>query len=169
MSHCLETESQPGIKLPVGTQIAAKGFECVKIQVAVFGDTQICSQPNLVPGARQIACLHGQAVRSVIGCCAAVAAKVVQGRCFDIGITGAPANGKLLAAQKAQAYNGAVGAVVFYPAAVRHGVICTIDMAKTQLCLRLYKPACVQVLSVAVFGADTVSPGIIIGFGRVAA
>lgn len=42
-------------------------------------------------------------------------------------------------------------------------------MAQAKFGLRFYEPACVQVLSVAVFGADTVSSGIIIGFGGIAA
>ena len=40
-------------------------------------------------------------------------------------------------------------------------------MAQAQFGLRFYEPACVQVLSVAVFGADAVSPGIVIGFGGI--
>lgn len=89
----------------------------------------------------------------------------MQCRCFDIGIAGAPTDGKLFTAQEAQAYYSAVDAVLLDSYAIAGCVIDAADMAQAQFGLRFYEPACVQVLSVAVFGADAVSPGIVIGFG----
>ena len=99
----------------------------------------------------------------------AVAAKVMQCRCFDIGTAGAPTDGKLFTAQEAQAYYSAVDAVLLDSYAIAGCVIHAANATKAQFCLRLYKPTCVQVLTIAVFGADAVSPCIIISFGRVPA
>lgn len=74
------------------------------------------------------------------------------------------ADGKLFAAQKSQAYYSAVDAVLFDADAVAGRVVGAAQMSQAQLGLWFYEPACVQVLSVAVFGADAVSPGIVIGF-----
>ena len=110
---------------------------------------------DLVPGAVHIGAFYNATSAFIICSSAAVAAEVVQCRCFDIGIAGAPANGKLFAAQEAQAHYGAVDAVLFDTDFVAGRVVGAAQMSQAQLGLWFYEPACVQVLSVAVFSADS--------------
>ena len=42
-------------------------------------------------------------------------------------------------------------------------------MSQAQFCLRFYEPARIQVLSVAIFGTDAVSPGVVVGLSGIAA
>ena len=79
------------------------------------------------------------------------------------------ADGKLFAAQKSQAYYSAVDAVLFDADAVAGRVVGAAQMSQAQLGLWFYAPACVQGLSVAVLSAASVSPGVVVGFGGIAA
>ena len=78
-------------------------------------------------------------------------------------------HGKFLTTQNTYPGHSAVDCVLTDLRTIGHSIIGTTDTSQTQFCLRLYEPAALQILSVAVFSADTVSPGIVITFSSIAA